>query len=282
MVATSVSRNASAAPRNNPRDPSRVVFQRRDPALEARYKQLHAQIIAGKTARSGRAGRYVYYWAYGRLCWRVYVVPKDPRTAPQQRSRAAFAAASTAWSQSQPLTEEQRYAWYAAAAEIKSTPRLGQSGPLTAQQHFVGRNSRKERWGLSLLLQPSERESQQTECRRQDPISGTQALERQRVAQSSSSTHQACAELPPAPRPVAGTHAWKALGGCAPLQVLLLQRLTRPSSDRHRSTSRPPPEQCRCRACFPDRLGNINLPRWSFSLPKTRRSSRSRELWRGG
>jgi hypothetical protein len=38
--------------------------------------------------------------------------------------------------------------------KIETHPRLAQSGPLTAQQHFVGRNSLKERWGLALLLEP--------------------------------------------------------------------------------------------------------------------------------
>ena len=60
---------------------SELVSSRRDPALEAWYRRLHAQLIAENRPLSGRAGRYVYYWAYGRLCWRVYVVPKDPRTA---------------------------------------------------------------------------------------------------------------------------------------------------------------------------------------------------------
>ena len=103
---------------------------------------------------SGRCGGYVYYWAYGRLCWRVYVIPKDPRTTAQQRSRAAFGAASRAWSASQPLTHEQRDAWHAEAAKIKTRPRLAQSGLRTVQQYFVGRNSLKERWGLPLLLEP--------------------------------------------------------------------------------------------------------------------------------
>ena len=48
-----------------------------------------------------------------------------------------------AWSASHSLTEEQRDAWHADAAKIKSTPRLGQSGSLTAQHDFVGRNSSK-------------------------------------------------------------------------------------------------------------------------------------------
>ena len=52
------------------------------------------------------------------------------------------------------LTQEKRDAWHAAAAKLQSSPRLGQSGPLTAQQHIVGVNALKERWGLPLLLEP--------------------------------------------------------------------------------------------------------------------------------
>jgi hypothetical protein len=69
-------------------------------------------------------------------------------TPKQRRSQAAFGAASKAWSENHPLSQEQRAAWYASAAKIESKPRLWQSGFLTAQLHFVGINSRKERWGL--------------------------------------------------------------------------------------------------------------------------------------
>ena len=134
---------------------------------------------------SGKAGRYVYYWAYGHLCWRAYVVPKDPRTAVQQRSRAAFAAASKAWSASQSLTEEQRDAWHADAAKIKSTPRLGQSGPLTAQHDFVGRNSLKERWGLALLLKPRGRGKEEGRMRKAES----------RICHASPASSESCATL---------------------------------------------------------------------------------------
>ncbi len=89
-----MSRGRSPLPQRNRRQGERCVSLRRTAALEAWYRQLHGQIIAGNRPMSGRAGRYVYYWAYGHLCWRAYVVPKDPRTALQLRSRAAFAAAS--------------------------------------------------------------------------------------------------------------------------------------------------------------------------------------------
>jgi hypothetical protein len=122
MSATPVIRYTLAGLRKAAPGRSFGVPRCRHPALEAWYRQLHAQILGEKRPVSGRAGRYVYYWAYGRLCWRAYVVPKDPRTAVQRRSRAAFGAASKAWSESRLLTQERRGAWCAAAANTKSPP----------------------------------------------------------------------------------------------------------------------------------------------------------------
>ena len=135
---------------------------------------------------SGRCGGFVYYWAYGRQCWRIAVIPKDPHTAAQRRSQAAFGAASKAWSQNRPLTEAQRTAWHAAAAMVRSTPRLGLSGFRTAQQHFVGTNSRKPRWHLPLLLEPPPRKALEAEV-----------SQRQDVAQPSSDTRRARTGPPP-------------------------------------------------------------------------------------
>ena len=281
MSATLTSRNTSAAPRKHPRGRGQVVSRRCAAALEATYRQLHAQIIADKRPVSGRAGRYVYYWAYGHLCWRAYVIPKDPRTAVQQRSRAAFAAASTAWSERQPLTEEQRVAWYAEAAKIKSAPRLGQSGPLTAQQHFVGRNSLKERWGLALLSEPRVRERKNAEGRRQNPEPAAQVRLRKAVVHPSSGTRRACAGPAPAPHPLAEACPRQALDRFPCSQVQFPQHLTRPSSDRLRTTTGPCPGQHRCHARSSKCDDGGDLPRWPFSLPQIRRNARSHELWRG-
>src|SRR5208283_5481004 len=126
MRATPMSQHTSAASPKDRRGRGRVASHRYDPALEAKSRRFYAQIVAENRPVSGRADRYVYYWAYGHLCWRLAAVPKDPRTPAQRRCRAAFAAASRAWSASQTLTQEQRDAWRAEAAKIKSTPRLGQ------------------------------------------------------------------------------------------------------------------------------------------------------------
>ena len=250
---------------------SRVVPQRPSPALEAWYRQLHAQILGDRRPVSGRAGRYVYYWAYGRLCWRVYVVPKDPRTAVQQRSRAALGAASKAWSESWLLTQERRHAWRAAAAKTKSAPRLGQSGRLTAQQTYVRQNSLKERWGLPLLLEPPQERSHNAEARSQKPESHAQAQLHPGVSPSriTSTLHSTATED--------GHHA-----SPCPSQVELPKPLTRPSSDPLPIASVSLPLRCRWGARTPGRLGDRGSPRWSSSLARTPRNARFRELWRGG
>ena len=261
----------SAAPRKDPPDTGRTVWWHRDAALKAKYLQLHAQLIAEGKPMSGRCGGYVYYWAYGRLCWRVYVIPKDPRTAAQRRSRAAFGTASKAWSENQPLTEEQRGAWYTEAAKTKSTPRLGLSGSLTGQQLFVGRNSMKQRWGLPLLLLPPARKAIMAEI-----------PQREGVAQPSSGTRRTCA-APPSPLPAAArVCAWKTFGRYAPSQLPFPQRLTRPSSDRLHAASSPLPVHCRWRARSATRVRSIGLPRWSSTLAHSPPNAHFRELWRGG
>jgi hypothetical protein len=55
------------------------------------------------------------------------------------------------------LAEEQRRAWNAAAAKVRSRPRLWQSGWLTGQTHFAGINSARARIGREMLLWPPER-----------------------------------------------------------------------------------------------------------------------------
>jgi hypothetical protein len=107
---------------------------------------------------SGRDGLWVYYMRGGKQCRRRYVVPRDPRTPAQLRQRAALSAASKAWSQSERLTQEQRREWRAAGAKVQSRPRLGQSGPLTGQLHFVGRNCTLNQMGREMLWGPTQRE----------------------------------------------------------------------------------------------------------------------------
>ena len=148
------SRSISAVLHKDPRGRRCPVGYDRAAPLNPKDRELHAKLVAEGKPMSGRMGAFVYSYYNGRLHWHRYVVPKDPRTPAQRRSRAAFGKASKAWSENQRLTQEQRDDWYAAAAKIKSKPRLGLSGSLTAQQHFVRSNALKQRWGLSLLLEP--------------------------------------------------------------------------------------------------------------------------------
>jgi hypothetical protein len=104
--------------------------------------------------KSGKHRNTVFYMRNGRQCQREHVIPADPRTPAQRRARGAVTAAATAGSNL--LTDEQRDAWSVAAEKIQSHPRLGQSGPLTWQQHFIGINSVLARVGRGLLVWPPE------------------------------------------------------------------------------------------------------------------------------
>jgi len=108
---------------------------------------------------SGRDGDWVYYVVNGKQFRRRYVRPHDPRTPAQLRVRKNFGTSSHRWSQNGHLTEQQRDACHAAAAKVKSRPRLGQSGPLTGQQYFVGRACAKAPLAPELPAPPPSRPS---------------------------------------------------------------------------------------------------------------------------
>ena len=105
--------------------------------------------------KSGRSGDFVFYMRRKTLCRRRYVVPRNVRTAPRRRTRGTFGAIAKAWGKR--LTEEQRQAWVASGAKVKSQPRLWQSGPLFGAMHFEGINSARARIGREMLLWPPER-----------------------------------------------------------------------------------------------------------------------------
>jgi hypothetical protein len=71
----------------------------------------------------GRTGQYR----------RILVIPGNPQTEPQLLIRNFLGNAASLWRQ---ITEPQRLAWIAAAAQERSRPRLGQSGPLSGIQLF--------------------------------------------------------------------------------------------------------------------------------------------------
>ncbi len=76
---------------------------------------------APDVVKSGGCGKWAYYVRGNKQCRRLYVVPNDPGTAKQLRARAAFSAASKAWSQSREMTEEQRVGWIAAGRRCGAT-----------------------------------------------------------------------------------------------------------------------------------------------------------------
>jgi len=168
MSATPKSQAKSAVAHKDPRGRRRPVGWHRAAPLELKYFAAHADLLKEPKPRSGRSGGYVYWCYKGRLYWKRYVIPRDPRTPTQRRSRAAFGAASHAWSENQPLSEAQRAAWRAAAAKITTKPRLWQCGWRTPQIHFVAINACKDRWGLPLVLEPPARRRKKAECRMQN------------------------------------------------------------------------------------------------------------------
>jgi hypothetical protein len=84
---------------------------------------------------SGRCGDYVWFVRRGKQFRRLWVKPKDPRTAKQRLCRARLTAVSAAYSEQ--LTDEQQDACIAAGAKRKCRPRLGPASTLTGQQYLV-------------------------------------------------------------------------------------------------------------------------------------------------
>ena len=62
--------------------------------LSSYLKELH-----------GRTGNYIYYYVKGRQLVRSYAVPRNPRTAAQQKNRCIFTEAVRSW---QELSPEQK------------------------------------------------------------------------------------------------------------------------------------------------------------------------------
>ena len=86
--------------------------------------------------KSGRCGDWVWYMLGSKQFRRLWVKPRDPRTPSQRQWRTRLGAASKNYSQT--LSDQQQDACIVAGAELQSRPRLGQWGPLTGQQYWVG------------------------------------------------------------------------------------------------------------------------------------------------
>jgi hypothetical protein len=89
--------------------------------------------------KSGRCGDWVWYVRNGYQWRRRWLEGFDPKTAKQRAQRARLAAASKAYNEV--LTEDERRACIAEGAKRRTRPRLGQSGPQTGQQYWVGKES---------------------------------------------------------------------------------------------------------------------------------------------
>ena len=73
---------------------------------------------------------------------RRWFKPRDPKTPKQLAWRARLAAASRAYNEV--LTDAEQDACIAAGAKKQTRPRLGQSGPETGQQYWVGKECKEK------------------------------------------------------------------------------------------------------------------------------------------
>ena len=104
--------------------------------------QAHLAVTAFlETGRVPRIGKYrfrnlVFYRIRNRQYARRQVIPLDPRTPAQQRTRAIMRLLSPVWRR---LTPEQRQSWIAAGEKVLSRLRLTQ-GPLAGEVLFIKLN----------------------------------------------------------------------------------------------------------------------------------------------
>ena len=158
----------------------------------------------------------------------------------------------------------------------------------TAQQHFVGSNSLKQRWGLPLLLEPPAEGRKKAEgsplrrTRMQNTGPAPQTPQSPRLKPTSWDPHRANTGPPPDlhREPKGRTGRRNALR--VPIQVMHYQALARPASERPHTPSRPLPAHCRCQVQSGHRTTRIDFPSYSSPLVQAWRKARLRELWRGG
>lgn len=88
---------------------------------------------------SGACGKIVAYISPFGQVHRARVVPRNTRSSARDFMRGVFGSNAQGWGRK--LSQEQRDRWNFAGPQVMSHPRLGQSGPLTGQQHYEGINS---------------------------------------------------------------------------------------------------------------------------------------------
>ena len=223
--------------------------------LSPKELKQHAHLLAQGKPLSGRSGPFVYYMRNGRLCWRRYVVPEDPSTARQRRSRAAFRAASRTWSQGGPLTDKQRDAWYADGAKRQSRSRLAQSGPLTGQQNYIGRNSTRKQRDYQLLSRPPQRGQEKANHKRLKSELAVQVPKPQPITRPTSGTRRAHIVPAPAMHRGASGDAKKPKARQLNPQLPRIQRFMRSTSGRPQTSTRALPGPRQHKASQPNGTG---------------------------
>jgi hypothetical protein len=99
----------------------------------------------------GKLGLTVTWPARNGLVRRTLVTPRNPRTDRQLVVRSLLSANAHQFDE---LTDVQQDAWNVAAAGLKSSPTLGQSGALTGLQLFVKVNCKLGILGLDAVTAP--------------------------------------------------------------------------------------------------------------------------------
>ncbi|MEI7937341.1 MAG: hypothetical protein WCK27_11685 [Verrucomicrobiota bacterium] len=241
--------------------------------LSSKELKQHARLLAQGKPLSGRSGPFVYYMRNGRLCWRRYVVPEDPSTARQRRSRAAFRAASRTWSQGGPLTDKQRDAWYADGAKRQSRSRLAQSGPLTGQQNYIGRNSTRKQRDYQLLSRPPQRGQEKANPKRLKSELSVQVPKSQPITRSTSGPRWVHAVPAPSMRRGASGNAKKSKARQLISQMPHLQRSARSTSGRPQTSTRALPGPRQRKASQPKGTGQRDALKHPPKLGKARRNA---------
>ena len=103
--------------------------------------------------QTGKLGLTVTWPGRNGLIRRILVTPANPRTDKQMSVRELFSEQARRFDA---LTDAQQDAWIVAAADFKSTPTLGQSGPLTGLQLFLRINCKLGLLGQTLVNVPPE------------------------------------------------------------------------------------------------------------------------------
>jgi hypothetical protein len=101
--------------------------------------------------QSGKRGLNVSQAGANGQMSRALAIPANPRSPAQMSVRRILTGIAAKW---RTLTEEQRLAWIAAGKEVKSTSRLGQSGPLNGFQLFAKINCALAEFGQEQVEAP--------------------------------------------------------------------------------------------------------------------------------